>query len=1160
MKCPVSSIVATFLYLDRIDKEGKLLLKDGDVKTIIDDIEKSLDLYIKNVMDYENSITELPNPDIPRFHIMAKHVMSGVNLNTPRGEIIYKDNDKTFEASTKYNSILDLSSTNIEAEDSIQLLKENMISSIALADENIKAYFATNNLEQLKSQLELQIVRYLKEYNLSDSIDGEDLSKLTNIIYTLTVSDGVNSIISSKDSILNELVLDLNDSKVENIISNINQDETLSFYLESIKFDVEHLLSYIVENANKVYKSKMLGLVNLRTQGFKSFNEFFWNNYSRGNEEFLKTIDNAKELDFQLKFSPINNNIGFIFTKKTKEDYSLKYAKIESSKEILTDSLNEKIKVPVVPKIITVDLSGSTTSSSFSVKLDYDEKDVPIAILSSNKSNSTYFYNSNMTDNKIKTVVIDESDSSPKSTVNKLVSDISKTANNTITSTGTGITGKAKSVVPLLAQSGGIENIEEMERKFTELAGVFKIRSSFISLLLKAMVKDSEYSNDLKSLILSVYESKQRKENKDNIQKDIEKYVVSTLKEIKENDDLNKYLDNINYFDSLRAVQKLVNGIIEDKNFYQKNIANSGKKIMEEFIFSMKSDFVREVAGIQAGTLASLIKSEDNTIISITTRENLTGKDEKMNFIDRYTHLDNKNSIYQNELKEDSESIVKNVFAPKIIREYISKTAEIDYTVQVNQILKINFDLFVKAFKDENSTSGKNNLGILTRESGLSKNDFLYHTSKSGTSTKDSIMDLYSEYLINNGKLTQSTLDSISIEAKIAFETSLQVFQDYVIDTLILEKSNKNLEGSYDMPFSAPSELYSMFGENKKLDEVFYAVNGFPYKKKSNSPYVFSIPIALNKKEWSFISEPIKETVSLVNDEFNEIIDNFTSIGKEDLITDAIVNDRKPVIASARVISSVINLYDTIASSSKRENKNEKIMILAVENPATRKAVEKVDKQFLKENNIELTVVDSKKVAIEVAKANSKKTQYAIVSNYVPISRGISLANSDDIIITDALDKMNDAIQFLARGFNPQANILSSDISLHNGGFDMDIGMNFKEDIADIKAVLENVENSLEYYNDGSLLISNTNTTLENYTKDLLLGNSIIRGKITHTDALKDEIYESNRVYKGFTSGTLADTMSTNINNFFVPTKQYSTILSQDKDNNISKNNQIKFV
>lgn len=327
-----------------------------------------------------------------------------------------------------------------------------------------------------------------------------------------------------------------------------------------------------------------------------------------------------------------------------------------------------------------------------------------------------------------------------------------------------------------------------------------------------------------------------------------------------------------------------------------------------------------------------------------------------------------------------------------------------------------------------------------------------------------------------------------------------------------------------------------------------------------NIAYVFSIPIALNKKEWSFISEPIKETVSLVNDEFNEIIDNFTSIGKEDLITDAIVNDRKPVIASARVISSVINLYDTIVSSSKRENKNEKIMILAVENPATRKAVEKVDKQFLKENNIELTVVDSKKVAIEVAKANSKKTQYAIVSNYVPISRGISLANSDDIIITDALDKMNDAIQFLARGFNPQANILSSDISLHNGGFDMDIGMNFKEDIADIKAVLENVENSLEYYNDGSLLISNTNTTLENYTKDLLLGNSIIRGKITHTDALKDEIYESNRVYKGFTSGTLADTMSTNINNFFVPTKQYSTILSQNEDNNISKNNQIKFV
>ena len=66
MKCPVSTIIATFLYLDRIDKEGKLLLKDGDVKKIVNDIEKNLDLYIKNVMDYKNSLTELPNPEIDK--------------------------------------------------------------------------------------------------------------------------------------------------------------------------------------------------------------------------------------------------------------------------------------------------------------------------------------------------------------------------------------------------------------------------------------------------------------------------------------------------------------------------------------------------------------------------------------------------------------------------------------------------------------------------------------------------------------------------------------------------------------------------------------------------------------------------------------------------------------------------------------------------------------------------------------------------------------------------------------------------------------------------------------------------------------------------------------------------------------------------------------
>lgn len=1157
MKCPISTIIATFLYLDRLDKEEKLLLKDGDVAKIISDIEKNLDLYIKNVMDYKNSITELPNQDIPSFHIMAKHIMSGVNLNRPRGEMVYKDFYKTFEVSTKYDSVLDLSSIDIESKENKFLVKERMANNIELLDDDTTVYFATSSLHFVKEEIENHIIHFLKENDLNEKLDKEEINNINNIIFTFSNFENQNKFIISKDSVVNEISLNFNESKIENIINNIHSDESFSSYLNTLDLDINNLLTHIRERANLNYKSSMLEIVNRRTESFKNFKDFFWNSYSRNNDEFLKTIDNAKELDFQMKFKPLSNDFGFLFTKKTREDEQLKYAKVESMKEVLTDALNRKIKVPCVPKSLIVDLSSSTSTSSFSVKVDYDEADVPIAILSSNKSDVPYFYNSNMAYNKIKTVVIDESDSSPKSAVNKLVSQISKSANNTITSTGTGITGKARSVVPLLAQSGGIENIEEMERKFTELAGVFKIRSSFVSLLLKAMMINSDYSNDFKDMIIEVYNLKQKKDERENIQIAIEKYVVSVLKEIKNDDDLSKYLDNINYFDSLRVVQKILYGIIEDKNFYQKNIASNGKKILEEFIFSMKSDLVREVAGIQAGTLASLVKSEDNTIISITTRENLTGKDEHMNFIDRGSYLSNKDKIYKNELDLESDMITKNSFAPKIIREYLSKTAEMDYTVQVNQILKTNFDLFVKAFRDESSGSGKNNLSILTSASGLSKNDFLYHTSKSGTSTKDSITDLYSEYLINNGELTENTINSISEKAKTAFEASLQIFQDYVIDKLILQNSKKDLPDNYDMVYSAPQELYSMFGENKRLDEVFYTKDGFPYKKDSGKPYVFSIPIALKKKEWSFISEPIKENVSLVNDEFNEIIDNFTSKGKEELITDAIVNGRKPVVASSRIISSVINLYDTVCSSAKRENKNEKLMILAVENPATRKALDNIDKQFLRDNNIEIFVVDSKKVAIEVAKANSKKTQYVITANYIPISRGISLANSDDIIITDALDKMNDAIQFLARGFNPQANILTSNISLFNGGTDMEIGINFKEDISDINDVLKNVSESLEYYSDGSILFSDINNDLENYTKDLLLSNSILRGKITKTDALKEEIYESNRVYKGFTGGTLADTMITNTHNFFKPTKQYEHIITHS--NNVS-NNQIKFI
>ncbi len=498
-------------------------------------------------------------------------------------------------------------------------------------------------------------------------------------------------------------------------------------------------------------------------------------------------------------------------------------------------------------------------------------------------------------------------------------------------------------------------------------------------------------------------------------------------------------------------------------------------------------------------------------------------------------------------------------FSAKLIREFLNKTAELEFTGQINQILKTNFEMFVKAFKVDKSLQSKNNLKILAKASGFSEKDFIYHTSKSGKTTTDYITDIYSNYLANNGNISNDLKKTLTDESLKCFYSGLKVFQEHIIERLIFEKPDKVLDDKpYDMSFYTPKELYSMFGENKSLGEVFYTVDGFPHKVANNKPYVFSVPMALNKKEWTFLKEPLKETISLVNDEFIEIIDNFTSEGKVELIEDAIINNRKPVIASARIISSAINLYDTIYASTKRENKNEKISILAVENPITKKAVDLIEKDFLKEHNIELLVVNSKRVAVEVAKANSKKTQYAICSNYVQIARGISLANSDDIIVTDALDKMNDAIQFLARGFNPQADILSSDIYLHNGGYDMDIGLSFKEDMNGIKDFLSNVENLMTFTQDGRILFTNENEDLEEYARELISKKALIKPKITQTDALKHEIYESNRVYKGFTSGTLADTMETNINEFFKPTKQYENILNNSvaQDNN----QQIKFL
>lgn len=1144
MKCPKNTFIATFLYLDRIHKEGKLNLKnDSDVEDIMAQVEKEFDRYISNVRQFESNLVDLPHKEVPQIHILSKHIVSGANYIKEKGIKSFRDKEKLFEVNTKHNIAPVVESIIINDGEQEQLLRNRMIDNIYLDNEEI-AYLGVSRASAIESKMEGVLQNIFEEFNLGDIFSKEDMNVFLKITQQISLTDVINPIIESGGFKLKELGLKLNEENIDSIVTAL-KNSSLKTTIELTGLDTLQLIVALKETLNDRYKRDMYNLIELRTSSFPDFKGLLFSNHAtEDNTDFVNTIENAKNLDFTMTFKLLTNDFGFLFKKRTREDEFIVYTHVISEKRILNDKLNEKVNVACVPKDVVVDISNGV-----SIELEYNKEEVDLLKTSSTRTDRPYFYHSNLADGRIAIEVIDESDTAPNGGGAIVMREVAKNAKNIIAGTGTAITGTARSIVSQLANSGTIEDVEGLEKKFTELCGVFEIKSAFFRLLYKAMNLDKGYGFEFKKTLSELSDIRKNSGDSKNISQKIEEFTKGILGNIRMNETLSPLLDGINYFDAIRGSGILLNGIISDKDFFSNNYQYEGKKIFENYVFSLRSDIVKEVAGVQAGMLASLIMSQKDTCISITTREGLTGKTENMKFLDVDTHYETKEKIFKKELSQ--EDLERNNLSPKMINEYFNKKSELEFTTQIYSLLRSNFDLFVDAFRAVDKV-GKSNLKILSQHSGLDGNDFIYYTSKTGKSTKDDIKSLYFEYLNNNGSLPEKILQKLSDESKTAFDTSLDIFDKHILKKIILNVKDPDIKESdnYVSSFFAPISLYSMFGENKSIASLISTKNAFPINKDTEKPYIFSIPVNFMKKNWEeFLSKPIEYRNSMVNTEIKDILDNFTSSGKEKLISDAIFMKSKPVIVSSRILTSIINLYDTVAIASKREHRNEKFAILAVSTSTINKAIANINKEFLNTANIEIISVDSPSVAVEVNKACSKRIQYAIVSNYVPIARGLSLSDSDDIIMTDGVDRKSDGIQLSARGMNPSKNVLDSDIHMMNGGENFDVTINFSEKLEDVKTYLADVSSKLEFTENGELLITDTNKDLDAYGVELLRNPSVLKAKPTTSSLINETLHNSIAVYKGFTSGTMSDTKTTQISKLFEPSKQYENILNSNKDN-----------
>jgi len=1183
MDCPKNIIKACFLYLDRMEKEGKLLLKDGDIEKIVKDVEKEFSSYMESVQKYEEKIQKLPYPELPQFHIISKYLISGANYVKENGTISVSDETrKIVSMKTKHDVKADIEvftvSGDIEGD-----LKNRVIESIALSNDDL-AYFgvdsASDGFKNVESILMNHISSYLEQYHGQSSIlDREEKQNLSNAIMGIALRLSKNEYIASKGNNPVDYKLLLDEKTTDDIKEAVVNIPALKNTIDREYIDIEGMLSYIKDESNREFKEFLTNIPLLRSSGHKALVGEFVSRYrTDSNLPFLEGFQKAKGMQLEVKYIPVDSQFNFFYNQGTRSSSETKFVTISTELEYLTDDLNKKDIKKVTPSEIILDVSKTSLSALYT----FDE-DVPLVKECSERSDRKYFYNSSLSDGRIKIEVVDESDSAPKGGGATVMRDIARNANNIIAGTGTGITGTAKSVVGQIAYSGTIDNIEELERQYTELCGVFEIKSPYVRLLTSLVRSDSEIAMYFKNSVIQTRELFQKKDGKNlnEIYDEFTKNIIQKCSFVGLN------VEDINIFDARNNTKMILESLAKDKDINRGGM--SGVQLIEHCLFAPNNNFVKEVSGIQAGILTSLINSQSDTNIGITTRENLTGLKESINFVDSNVYHDVSESVYSKDESAIKQVLDKNNLSVKIQKEYLYKNAEKNYTSQIHTFLKTNFEFFIKALKNKDM-NGINNLEIVSAEANQTSNDFIFNISKSGTSTNDDVVSLYAEYLANNGELSEKTLlklksssldeennydgmseDEIK-EAKAykkkrekyikkngltenemlsrslnAFHACVEVFQKEFLEKTIRcsqmadsEREKNENQSVYKMNYYLPNELYNLYGDSTGLASFVDFKNGYPYKSEDGSKMIFSIPTTFMKESWKeFIEEPVTYQTSLTNSELKDIVDNFTSKGKEELLHKSIAEDKeKAVVVSSRKIASVFNLYDIVSIASQRKEQDKPLIIMPVSTPEIEEAVRNIDNDFLKRNNIDIKTVKSENVATEINKANSKQLQYVLVSNYTPIARGLSLAETDRTIITNPIAKKGDGIQLLARGINPSKRILETNINLHDGGENIELSVKYGAKASEIDSFLSEVS-ELITYKDGRLYMSDENHDLESFAVEVAGNNELCSVDRTYTDKINDELKEANKVYKGFTSGEYADTKETSFEKILVVTKPY---------------------
>ncbi len=1155
--------IATFIYLFRLKEKGVLLDENFEdiSKHFNQKLSKTIEEYLEN-LDKSKEIKAYKREPL-NIRLISKSSLNAINYNDlleQETQVIDSHFNLTFKNEID-RDIVKVEGKNIDYRGYLEVLKNSFelpsfqegIYLIGDMDrksdiknfiiDEIREIILTQNQGLSDSYSFNSLINSLKEYLNDMQIEQQSINE--GIIY-FNKNQMSDSIIIYNDTMQNDFSTAIKQihSTLDNnhILDNLTsiQKEKILSEIENLKlFD---LIEKFADDNNSVINSlfKKFGRIDyvndkiFRNRGYKESIEAIAKNYKMETLK-QKEVRSSVEDKISIKLNFIGNGevLTPILSNKDGQNY---FYKINSYlNRANRDDLELITKETTMPTNLKFNFEKD---SQLNIEFAFDEENVKPIFNINKRGDISYLYSKD-TLKDFKIVAIDEADTGLKGEGSNILREISKNSLVTTVASGTATGGYVQELAYMLGYSANVsrENLEKLALEIEKQCGNYKIDKTSINVLLD-LTENEEFANKFKAqankFYITLYSFEKRdKKNIDlfKISKDGGKLIFNTLSSI---DD--ERLDKL----EITHINSLMYRIFNDySEAIKNNIIDKDselKDILINIFINKGSKYIKKAVGFNNPiTVASMMNGFDKTNVSIQTRETLHKIEENVYYLDEnnfnYTKS-NLDSISVDDVLE------KNNIGIRIFSRYYSDKADKEFIGSLKNFLISNFDFMIKSIFEESRDKikvDKHNMGYLIKNISI-KDDIKVRSlmQKSGISVNDDMVSLYRNYLKNNANIEDMNYfkGDKNIEKKELFKEILKFFNREFLNKITRLQSENYTPAKNSFQFKNLF-LQTYYEKHSGKDDIYSLdITDLDFEDAYPIGYKFSKDFEIMKDDWrEFLSKPIKYKYTLGNDLEADILDSLGSDGLVKLIEDELNNENGFLLSSSRVLGTEMNLYNLLSLSKNRDSQKKLIILMNTTDSRLKEAINKIDENYLKKNNIELIGVernelDSTKESLK-ARANS---QMVVISNYESVSRGLDLSNLDTIIATGAMNKGRELIQMLSRIFSVDKH--EGNVYMFHGGGDIDFNLKY-EDISDI--VGDKTLNQL-------LNISKTEQ------EDLLtqIGDIEKISKLTRTALLQDISKAKVDTYKLMMSGQKADISKNNFNKIVTLTDSFEEKLNKE--------------